>query len=146
MAKATKVAWSAAIRADVFDEDMAVAAKNSGCQYFVIGVESFRQDRLDKMNKQIKVKQIVKTLDLLHKHKIGYHGNIILGFADETVEEITREIVGLPKGYNLFPVLAQPFAGTKVKSSLTEDERGNLNGLFIKYAESKGMNTYPVME
>lgn len=136
------VSWSAAIRCDVFDDDMAYAASNSGCQYFVVGVESFRQERLDKMNKRVKVDQVKTTLDLLHKYKIDYHGNIILGLDDETVEDITEEIEELPKGYNLYPVLAQSFVGTKVNSSLPVDQRDHLNSIFSKYAESKGKYVY----
>jgi radical SAM superfamily enzyme YgiQ (UPF0313 family) len=145
MASAAGVAWSAAIRADCFDEDMAVAAKNSGCQYFIVGVESLRQDRLDKMNKRLKVEDILKTLDLLHKYNIEYHGNIILGIGDETLEDITQEVEELPKGYKLFPVLAQPFAGTQVTSSLPTEQRAYLNKIFTAHTESKGKYVYEGM-
>lgn len=142
MMQSKHIGWSAAIRVDVFDEEMAIKAKNSGCQYFVVGIESFRQDRLDKMNKHIKTEDITRTLDLLHKHDLSYHGNIILGLDDETIEDITQEIEEMPSNYNVYPVLAQPFIGTDVRSSLTTEERTILNSIFSTYVENHGLNVY----
>jgi radical SAM superfamily enzyme YgiQ (UPF0313 family) len=142
MVKSRHILWSAAIRCDVFDEDMAIAAKESGCQYFVVGVESFKQSRLDKMNKKLKVEEIKCTLDLLNKYNISYHGNIILGLDNESLEDITQEIEELPKQYSLFPVLAQSFSGTKVSSILPIEQRTMLNGIFAKYTEKQNKYSY----
>ncbi len=142
--KPRHLSWGAAIRADVFDEEMAVAFKKSGGQYFVIGIESFRQERLDKMNKKLKVDQLKSTLDLLHKKGIGYHGNIILGINGESLDDIVSEVEELPKGYNLFPVLAQPFPGTRILSSLPKDQRDHLNHIFAEYALQRGKSVYPL--
>lgn len=137
--------WSAAIRADKFDNEMAVAFKNSGGSYFVVGVESFDQKRLDMMHKKIKADRILRTLDVLEKHKIKYHGNIILGMGNESASDIVREINEMPRGYNLFPVLYQPFIGTSGKSTLPIEQRDIFNKAFIDYANSKAMTTYPVV-
>jgi radical SAM superfamily enzyme YgiQ (UPF0313 family) len=144
MMKPKNILWSGAIRADVMDDEMAKSAHESGCKYFVIGIESFRQERLDRMNKQIKAEQIIQTLDTLHKHKIDYHGNIILGLNGDSVADIIDEVSELPAGYNIFPVLAQPFIGTQVQSSLTASQRMSLNQIFTHYAESKGKAVYPL--
>lgn len=143
MLKSKKIKWSAAIRADRFDEEMATSAKDAGCQYFVVGIESFRQDRLDKMHKQLKVENLKSTLGLLHKYKIDYHGNILLGLENETVKDIQEEISEIPSGYNVFPVLLQRFPGIQAKSSLKTDERNWLNNIFTEYAESHSMGYYP---
>lgn len=135
--------WSAAIRTDRFDEQMAVAAKNSGCEYFVVGVESFIQRRLDMMNKKTFVANNVRTLDLLHKHGIKYHGNLLLGFEGETVGDVMAEFVSAPKEYNLFPALLQPFSGIKAKPGVFGKDREVLSQAFREFAESKNMNCYP---
>ena len=137
------IKWSAAIRTDRFDEGMAVAAKKSGCDYFVVGVESFVQRRLDLMNKKTFVADNVRTLNLLHKHGIKYHGNLLLGFEGETVSDIMSEFVSMPKGYNLFPALLQPFVGIKSKPGVFGADREVLSQAFREYAESKNMNVYP---
>lgn len=139
------LAWSAAIRADIFDDEMARAFKGSGGQYFVVGVESFKQSKLDAMDKQVTVEQVTGTLDTLHRHKIGYHGNVLLGLPGESYLDIIREVAEIPDGYNVFPVMVQPFLGTEYQSrSVTTEQAQALNELFVAHAESKGMNCYPM--
>ncbi len=135
--------WSAAIRTDRFDEQMAVAAKKSGCDYFVVGVESFVQRRLDMMGKKTFVADNVRTLDLLHKHGIKYHGNLLLGFEGETVIDIMAEFMAAPKKYNVFPSLLQPFVGIKAKPGIFGKDREVLSQAFHEFAEGRGMNCYP---
>ena len=104
--------WSAAIRADIFDEEMVLAAKDGGCSYIVVGIESFDQERLDFMNKKIKVEDIYKTMNLLHKYNIDYHGNVLVGFEDETINDVLAALSKIPIGYNVFPRMVSPFIGT----------------------------------
>jgi radical SAM superfamily enzyme YgiQ (UPF0313 family) len=144
--KSRNISWGASIRCDIFDEDMVVAAKNSNCQGFVVGVESFIQTRLDMMNKQIKVEEIYRTLDLLNKYKINYKGNILLGFENENYQDIATEVSMLPEQYNVTPVLVQPFIGTNngYIRSITIDEVEFLNKTFKDYIESKDLYLYPL--
>lgn len=137
------LAWSAAIRTDRFDEEMARAAKDSGAYYFVVGVESFNQDRLDKMGKKSSVTDNVRTLDLLNKYRIKYHGNILLGFDWDDQGHITRELSSVPGAYNVFPVLLQPFIGIKAKPGVFGEERTVWSDRFRIFAEGRGMNVYP---
>lgn len=124
--------WSAAIRADRFDEDMARAAKAGGCRYFVVGVESFLQDRLDKMGKGTKIDDNVRTLDLLHKHEIPYHGNLMVGFDFDSPEDIYRELDAGRRGYNVFPLLFRQFCGVKAKPGLSKERFDELQAEFSK--------------
>lgn len=139
------VQWSAAIRCAPFDEEMVTAAKESGCKGFVVGVESFDQKNLDKMNKKIKVRQIIRTLDLLEKHNVNYYGNALVGFDGETVTDIFQGLSLIPSKYKIFPVLVQPFVGTKDgrERSITKDEYGKLNNTFNSYIEKAGKYCYP---
>ena len=132
--------WSAAIRVDNFDEECARKAKVSGCAYFVVGVESLQQVRLDKMQKDISVEQTYKTLDLLHKYKIDYHGNLIVGLDDETEKDIFAELATNWQGYNLFPVMFQKFIGTCANPSkkISGESWGRFNESFKQYVASQG--------
>ena len=135
--------WSAAIRVDVFDEEMACAAKESGCRYFVVGVESFIDAKLTAMDKRITSAQIKATIDILHKYEIGYHGNVLVGLHGETFDGILEEVAAIPDGYNIFPVLVQPFVGTEYQGrSITDDEARQLSEAFGRFAESAGMTMY----
>ncbi|MFZ2950892.1 MAG: radical SAM protein [Desulfuromonadaceae bacterium] len=138
--------WTAAIRVDRFDEEMAIAAKKSRCRYFVVGIESFRQDKLDAMRKGIKVEQIYSCLDLLHKYDIGYHGCILTGLPGETTEDIIEELKELPAGYNFFPVLVQPFVGTEYQTrSISDEDAANFTALFTEIATSRNMTVFPTL-
>jgi radical SAM superfamily enzyme YgiQ (UPF0313 family) len=138
MMKDMNIIWSAAIRTDVFDEDMAIAANDSGGSYFIVGIESFDQKRLDKMNKKISVADNIKTLDLLNKYKLKYHGNILFGIGGDTLDTIAEEIEMLPGGYDLFPVVVQSFSGNTFRSFLSKEHQDKLNGYFGEYARKKG--------
>ncbi|ACH40481.1 radical SAM domain iron-sulfur cluster-binding oxidoreductase with cobalamin-binding-like domain [Citrifermentans bemidjiense Bem] len=134
------LAWSAAIRVDVFDEEMAAAAKEGGCSRFVVGIESFIDAKLQAMNKQITRAQIITTLELLRKYEIPYHGNVLVGLPDETYADILAELEAMPSGYNVFPMLVQPFIGTEYQSrSINDEETHRLTTIFTQYAVSKGM-------
>lgn len=139
------ISWGAAIRADVWDKEITKAAKESGCRYVVVGVESFNQARLDKMHKDIKVEQIVNTLNLLHESGIEYSGNILVGFEDETYEDILADLYTIPPYYKVFPVLVQPFIGTQNARTrkITKDECDYLNGKFREFIYEKGKYMYP---
>jgi radical SAM superfamily enzyme YgiQ (UPF0313 family) len=141
MMKIRSVKWSAAIRVDNFDEECALAAKLSGCSYFVVGVESLQQSRLDKMQKDVSVEQVYKTLDLLHKYEIGYHGNLIVGIDDDTEQDIFMELATDWRKYNLFPVMFQKFIGTCANPS--KNISPEFGKSFKQYAESKGKYMYP---
>lgn len=143
-----EIPWCAAIRCQPFDEEMAKAAKNSNCKYLVVGVESFNQEKLDRMNKKIKVKQIIRALDLLDKYKIDYHGNILVGFEDETLADITDELKTVPLKYSLYPAMVQPFTGTQngKHRKITGEEYTMLNDSFIEYAKLGGKTCYPQLE
>jgi anaerobic magnesium-protoporphyrin IX monomethyl ester cyclase len=137
--------WGAAIRADIFDEDMARAAKHSGCQYFVVGVESFNQDKLNAMNKGILVDDIYRTLNLLEKYKINYHGNVLVGFEGESYQDIIDEVDAIPDNFKIFPCMVQPFIGTGEghTRSITDDQYNSLQALFRGIVENAGKYLYP---
>jgi len=139
------LAWSAAIRCDNFDEETAKAAKDSGAKYFVVGVESFRQSKLDQMNKCIRTGQIVSTLDLLHKYDLDYHGNILFGLPGETALDVVDELTAMPKGYKVFPVFVQGFVGTSLagQDRITGAERQRLSGYFRQIVAAGQKYMYP---
>jgi anaerobic magnesium-protoporphyrin IX monomethyl ester cyclase len=139
--KERKLRWGSSIRCDNFDDDMASAVKDSYCDYLVVGVESFNQNKLDFMNKKVRTEQIINTLELLHKYNIKYHANILLGFENETYNDIQREVSLIPPKYNLIPAIVQPYIGTKNGRTrlISKYEEAYLSHLFKEYAENKNL-------
>jgi radical SAM superfamily enzyme YgiQ (UPF0313 family) len=139
--------WGASIRVEPWDEEMTRTAKASGCRGMVVGVESFNQERLDMMHKGVKVESITDCLDLLNKHEIPYNGNILVGFENDTWEDVTREVESIPGRFRVFPTLVQPFIGTKdgYTRKLDKGQTDYLAGVFKGYAESNGRYLYPAL-
>jgi radical SAM superfamily enzyme YgiQ (UPF0313 family) len=142
--KDRKQPWVASIRCDVFDEDMAKAASGSECKGFIVGVESFNQSKLDSMNKHIKVNDIYKTFDLLIKYNIRCRGNILVGFENETYQDVVREIASIPNKYNIAPTLVHPFIGTSngKQRLLSAEEVSYLNSIFSEYIQDIGLQSH----
>jgi radical SAM superfamily enzyme YgiQ (UPF0313 family) len=142
------ITWSGAIRLDRWNDRMAEAAKISGCQYLVVGIESFNQKKLDMMNKKITVEQIKRSLDILEKYDIKYHGNVLFGFEGETADDIFNELEMIPLRYSVYPAMVRPFIGTRdgKDHGLSQDEWNYFNDRFNKYILSSGKYTYPDLQ
>ena len=143
--KGLRVSWSAAIRLDKFNDQMAQAAKESRCAGLIVGVESFSPEKLYKMNKHVTVDQIHKGLDLLHKYHLRYYGNVLVGFEGDTFESITQELLLVPEKYNLLPAFVRPFIGVKetAKHSLTAEQKQTFETRFSELVSEKRMYMYP---
>lgn len=138
--KMTGQKWSAALRADLFDEDMAYWMATSYCSKVIIGVESFSDTKLQSMNKKANVAQIRAALDLLHEYNIDYHANLLVGFPGETFSQILEEVQSIPEHYNVTPCTVRPFLGTKWGgTNLLPIETSELNMIFKQMAAQKGL-------
>jgi radical SAM superfamily enzyme YgiQ (UPF0313 family) len=140
------IEWGAAIRADNMSEEMVWWSKKSGCVYMVVGVESFNQAKLNKMNKKLQVESTHRTLNLLKDYHIPYHGNVLVGFEDETYEDIVAEIESIPLDFTIFPCFVYPFIGTANgrNRNITEEQYKELDSVFQKRIEEGGKYIYPV--
>lgn len=140
------VEWGAAVRADNMSEEMVWWSKKSGCVYMVVGVESFSQDKLNKMNKNLQVESIRHTLKLLKDYYIPYHGNVLVGFEDETYEDIRREVDTIPPDLSVFPCFVYPFIGTANgrNRGITEEQYRELDAEFQERIKEGGKYIYPV--
>ena len=90
----------------------------------------------------------MRTLDLLNKYKINYHGNILVGFEDETASDIENELRTVPLKYSLYPAMVQPFIGTQngIERKISEQEFKSFNHLFTAFAKAGGKTCYPQLE
>lgn len=115
--KPLKILWAANATADFgYDEELMSMAYESGCRGVLIGLESLNSQSLTNAAKRFhdadKYKEIIKNI---HKHGIAVNGCFVLGFDNDTEEEL----LALPErvdrlGLDLcrFSVLT-PYPGTK---------------------------------
>ncbi len=74
--------WAAQVTLDrCNDEELLSLARESGCIYFFVGIESFSEESLLSVNKGINnVKKYEILINLIHKHGISVQAGIIFGF------------------------------------------------------------------
>lgn len=80
--------WTCAngLRADRFDEDMAKAMADSGCQHISFGIESVSPEVLSFIKKGETIGQIERAIDLAKKYFRGVGGFFIIGLPKSTYE------------------------------------------------------------
>lgn len=138
--------WGMLSRADFLtDEEVVAALAKAGCVSIDIGVESLKQDVLDRINKDLDVRDVYTAIRLLRKHGISPKLNIMFGTTpDETPEDILwtlRELKQLDITNVMFAI-ATPFKGTAFFDYCKEngyliDETDDLNPM------GKAMISYP---
>jgi len=87
-----KIIWSCSMRMDKVDSEMLYLAKKSGCKLICYGAESASQETLDKVNKNLTIKQIRNCMRITKKSKILSHVNFMFGFPWETKKDIENTI------------------------------------------------------
>lgn len=138
--------WSCLARADhLINEDLIAAMAEGGCQYVDIGIESFKQEILDYIGKELKVEDVFTAVDLLKKHHIEPELNILIGSCPletkETIEYTIKQAHKLDVDYVLFSICT-PFPNTgfnkiaREKGWMIEDEYRAIDPIkesFISY-------------
>lgn len=104
-------------RADrLTDEEVLKALAESGCKYVDIGVESFNQEVLNDIKKDLKVETIFQAINLLKKHGINPKLNIMFGTSplenEDIIKNYIKKTLELPINYCMYSI-ATPFPGTE---------------------------------
>ncbi len=138
--------WGMLSRADFLtDEEVVSSLARAGCVSIDIGVESLKQDVLDRINKDLAVEDVHAAVKLLRKYKISPKLNIMFGTTpDETPEDIVwtvKELKRIDPDHVMFAI-ATPFKGTAFFDYCKE------NGYLIDESDSvnpmgKSMISYP---
>lgn len=87
-----KKRWAAQVTLErCQDEELLKLAKESGCIYFFVGLESFSETSLSSVNKSINnVDKYKKIIALIHKYGISIQAGIIFGF-DTDYKDVFRK-------------------------------------------------------
>lgn len=108
--------WGCQARADAIDDNIAQILSDTGCQYVDLGVESFNDDILKYIKKDITSEQIFAAIDSLKKYKVPIKLNILIGTSPlETVASI-KETLRIAKKLKVSQVMfniVAPFPGTE---------------------------------
>lgn len=109
------IEWGCLARADRLNERLVRAFARSKCQYVDIGVESFNQEVLDDIKKDLDVNTIFYAIELLKKYKITAKINVLIAASpletEETIKENIRIIKRLKPDSVMYGI-TNPFPGT----------------------------------
>lgn len=138
--------WGMLSRADFLtDEEVVQALARAGCVSIDMGVESLKQDVLDKIHKDLDVEDVYTAVRLLRKHGISPKLNIMFGTTpEETPEDVYWTVAELKKLdiTNVMFAIATPFKGTAFfdyckQNGFLIDESDDVNPM------GKAMISYP---
>ena len=125
--KPLKILWGSNATADLgYDHELMQMAYDSGCRGVLIGLESLNSGSLKSVGKRFRETDKYKEIiDNLHSHGIAVNGCFVLGFDNDTEEEL----LALPErvdrlGLDLcrFAVLT-PYPGTRLFDEYERDGR-----------------------
>jgi radical SAM superfamily enzyme YgiQ (UPF0313 family) len=108
------------VRADILDEESLWKAKETGCVYLVIGVESGNQAVLDNIvQKKLSLKAVENTARLAKKVRLNLEAFFVIGFPGETIKDMKKTLAfafKLQFRYGVYPILfvATPLPGTRL--------------------------------
>lgn len=112
------IKFSCNARVDIFDEEMAVMLKESGCIFLNFGMESSDQNVLNLMNKKTTVEQNITAAEIALKTGIGLGLNFIWGNIGDTYESLKNNML-LIKRFNTYDQLrtirpVTPYPGSEL--------------------------------
>ncbi|MHA1753242.1 MAG: B12-binding domain-containing radical SAM protein [Candidatus Helarchaeota archaeon] len=94
----------------------------AGFKMIFIGIESTKQESLDRIGKRTTVDQNIKAIKMLHDRGITIFGSMIIGNIDETIEDVKKNIEFCKKmevDIMQFTPLT-PYPGTKLYTEAME--------------------------
>ena len=91
--KANRRSWSCTTRADLFDPEIADALFKAGCDAVLFGVESASPSMQQKLNKKLRAGVLERALDLCREMGLQAHCSFILGFPNETPDEVESTLL-----------------------------------------------------
>ena len=123
-AKDLSLFWGMETRVNLIDEELASRLAKSGCIQIDFGVESGSQTSLNRLNKDIRVEDILKVFALCHKYKFRTFANIMFNTPGETQEDVkkTIELIKKIRPTVLSINLTVPFLGTQVYKEYVQPE------------------------
>lgn len=100
--KNINIDWACETRVDTLTEKLIKLMSKAGCRAFYLGVESGSQKVLDRLNKNINVKQTEKVIKLCKKYNIKAYCSLIVGTPGETFEDylLTKKLIDKLKPYS----------------------------------------------
>jgi radical SAM superfamily enzyme YgiQ (UPF0313 family) len=106
-----KITWAATMRADQgirLPAEVWKRCKQSGLRRLLVGVESGSNEMLKRIRKDIKIEQVFETAEKMLSYGIAGHFPFIVGFPDESDENIQESLDCAKKLRSMSPDFLTP--------------------------------------
>ncbi len=117
--------WGVQLRIGMFDEEDYRIMYEAGCRWILFGVETGSSEMLEKIHKNIDKNKIKPTVDALKRIGITCICTYIIGYPDETAEQLkdTIKLINESKA-NLTPISHfTPLPGTELYEEMVSQNR-----------------------
>ena len=103
-------------RVNLIDYDLLCLMKKAGLSHVDLGIETGSPNMLKLIDKDINQQQIIAAAKLCRKMDIDWNAFIMIGFPDETEEDIkkTFRLIKRIKPHNICLSIFTPYPGTKL--------------------------------
>lgn len=88
-----KLVWGCQMRLGVLKEDDIKLMQKAGCRWILFGLESGNEERIKKIKKNIDLSKAKETVRWCEEAGITVQASFIIGYPDETEEEIRNTVV-----------------------------------------------------
>jgi radical SAM superfamily enzyme YgiQ (UPF0313 family) len=99
----SEIRWLCSTRIDAVDDDLLAAMAAAGCAGIFYGVESGSERIQRSIRKGVKVSSVLDKLQLTAKHGIGVTASMMMGFPDETEDDLRQTLALRARIQLLFP-------------------------------------------
>jgi len=117
------IVWGCSARSDHLNETIVKSMARANCKFIDLGVESFNQEILDYIQKDIDVKKNEEAIKLIKKYGISAKINVMFGASPletkETIKRNMKEVKRLRVDQVMYNI-ANPFPGTEFYKTAKE--------------------------
>jgi len=124
------ITWAATMRADQGDrlpEEVLAKCKRSGLRRVIVGVEAGSQEMLDRIKKDIKLEQVMRTAEKCLRHGVDVIFPFIVGFpgeSDDSVRaslDLAKRLRSLSPGFTTPIFYFKPYPGSALTADAIRD-------------------------
>lgn len=117
-----KITFGMTTRVDLLDEELLSVMKQAGLESIDLGIETGSPRMLKLVRKEITHKQVMSAVELCRKLDINWDAFIMVGFPEETEEDIdmTAHLIGKIKPFYTCLSIFTPYPGTELYDKAKE--------------------------
>lgn len=110
------ISWGCTTRVDVVDDELLERMKGAGCNMIEFGIESGSERILKLIKKNITLDQIMEAVRLVKRHKIDLKTFFMIGFPEETKEDIeqTKHLIKRLNARGVILSIFTPYPGSEL--------------------------------